>query len=131
MTPSLLLDTHVVNRLLLAPKRLSKEQRRVIEAASRRREPLAVSCISLMEFGYLSAEGRLTAPLPQIFATLETPMFQLLPLNFEVAAEIPPLINVLRDPVDTAIVATARAYRLQLLTLDRRIIDSKLVSIID
>jgi PIN domain nuclease of toxin-antitoxin system len=40
-------------------------------------------------------------------------------------------LMMLRDSADRTIVATARVHRLRLLTSDRRIIDSKLVSVID
>jgi prevent-host-death family protein len=41
-----------------------------------------------------------------------------------------PKVHDLRDPADRAIVATARVHRLRLITADRRIIDSKLVTVI-
>jgi len=41
------------------------------------------------------------------------------------------LTQVLRDPVDSAIVATARVHGLKLLTADQRIIQSKLISVIE
>jgi len=39
--------------------------------------------------------------------------------------------NALRDPADRAIVATARVHRLRLVTSDQRIIESKLVLVIE
>jgi PIN domain nuclease of toxin-antitoxin system len=57
------------------------------------------------------------------------PVFQILPVTYEVAAEAASLGN-LRDPADRAIVATARAHRLTLMTSDERIIESKLVPVV-
>ena len=54
-----------------------------------------------------------------------------LPLTFEIAIEAAQLGAALRDPADQAIVATARVHRLRLLTSDERIIDSKLVGVVD
>jgi len=55
--------------------------------------------------------------------------FLVLPLSYEVAAEAALLAN-LRDPADRAIVATARAHRLRLITSDQRIIESKLAPVV-
>jgi PIN domain nuclease of toxin-antitoxin system len=40
-------------------------------------------------------------------------------------------LRVLRDPADRVIVATALVHRLQLVTSDQRIIDSKLVPFVE
>jgi len=47
-----------------------------------------------------------------------------------VAKEVTMLGGALRDPADRAIVASARVHRLRLLTSDRRIIESNLVSVV-
>ena len=39
--------------------------------------------------------------------------------------------GVLRDPADRAIVATARIHRLRLVTSDQRIVESKLVPVVE
>jgi PIN domain nuclease of toxin-antitoxin system len=132
LLPALLLDTHVLVRALIEPKRLTKEQRRVLDSAILRGEPVALSAVSLMELAYLTGQGHLQITLENFFEELQSsPIYRLLPLDYEVAAEIPWLLGTLRDPVDTAIVATARVHRLRLLTSDQRIIDSKLVPVID
>lgn len=59
------------------------------------------------------------------------PVFQILPLSHEVASEVISLGGLLRDPADRAIVATAQFHRLRLVTSDQRIIESKLVSVVD
>jgi PIN domain nuclease of toxin-antitoxin system len=131
LLPRLLLDTHIVVRWLTDPKKLSREQVRVLEAAVRRTEPIALSAISLLEIAVLSSAGKLglKAPLEELLEDLQSPVFRIVPLTFEVAAEVASL-GGLRDPADRAIVATARVERLRLVTSDERIIESKLVPVV-
>ncbi len=75
---------------------------------------------------------KLKLSLEQVFEELQTiPNFQVLPLTYEIAAEVASMGSSLKDPADRAIVATARVHRLRLVTSDQRIIDSKLVSVVD
>jgi PIN domain nuclease of toxin-antitoxin system len=126
-----LLDTHIAVRWLIDAKKLSREQIRVLEGAVRRNEPLALSAISLLEIAVLTSERkrRLNANLNELFHQLQSPVFQILPLTYEVALDAASLGN-LRDPADRAIVATARAHRLTLMTSDQRIIESRLVPVV-
>jgi PIN domain nuclease of toxin-antitoxin system len=129
----LLLDTHVVVRWLAAPKKLSREQVRVLREAVRRREPVAVSAITLLEIAVLFGEGttRSDVSVRELFDELTShPAIQILPLTVEIAAEVAALGGSLRDPADRAIVATGRVNRLRLVTSDQRIIESKLVPVI-
>lgn len=128
-----LLDTHIVIRWLADPKKLSREQRRVLDDAVRRGECVGVSAISLHEIALLG-EGmkRICAGLNELFDELDTnPAFRILPLTTDVAREVAALGDSLRDPADRAIVATARIHRLRLLTADQRIIASDLVPVIE
>jgi len=59
------------------------------------------------------------------------PGLHVYPITIEIATELAALTSALRDPADSAIVATARVHGLKLLTSDQRIIQSKLVSVID
>jgi PIN domain nuclease of toxin-antitoxin system len=131
LLPCLLLDTHIVVRWLTNPKKLSREQTRVLEAAVHRGEPVALSVMSLLEIAVLGSSGKLglKVPLEELFEDLQSPVFQILPLTCEVAAEVA-LLGTLRDPADRAIVATARVERLRLVTSDQRIIESKLVPVL-
>ena len=130
LTPRVLLDTHVLVRWLLEPKRLSREQSRILRQAARRLEPVAVSAITLLEIAVLSGTGRLKPG--SLFHELETnPVFRILPLTIEIAQEVANLTSVLRDPSDCVIASTARVHGLRLLTSDRRIIDSNLVSTVE
>jgi len=82
----------------------------------------------------LFGEGgtRLKIPVQELFVTLaQGGAFRIIPFDVEVAREVVELGDSLRDPSDRAIVATARVHRLRLVTSDQRIIDSKLVSVIE
>ena len=134
MLPRLLLDTHVVVRWMRDSKKLSKQQVRALDEAERRAEPVALSSMSLLEVAVLTSQGRvkLKTSLQEFFEDLQTnPVFRILPLTYEIAQEVASMGTVLRDPADRAIVATARVHRLRLVTSDQRIIDSKLVSVVD
>jgi PIN domain nuclease of toxin-antitoxin system len=134
LLPRLLLDTHVVIRWLVEAKRLSREQVRVLERAVRRTEPVAYSALILLEIAVLTSEGRLTLK-PSLSDFLEAlqanPVFRVLPFTHEIASEVTSLGTSLRDPADRAIVATARVHRLRLVTSDQRIIESKLVPVVE
>jgi PIN domain nuclease of toxin-antitoxin system len=127
------LDTHVLIRWLFEAGKLSRTQLRALESAVRRGEPLAISAISLLEITVLASGGRpgLKVSLDEVFQVLNSnPVFRILPLTYEVALDVA-LLGVLRDPADRAIAATARVHRLRLVTSDQRIIESKLVQVID
>jgi PIN domain nuclease of toxin-antitoxin system len=133
LNPRLLLDTHILVRWLAAPKRLSREQARVLRDAVRRHEPVALSAISLLEIAVLFGEGssRNDIPVRELLGNLESdPAFQILPLTVDVAVEVAALGAYLHDPADRAIVATARVRKLRLITSDQRIVDSKLAAVI-
>ncbi len=74
MKPRYLLDTNVVIRWLSEPRRLSKEQLKVLRDATRRSEPFAISTVTLLELALLFARGstRFSIGLEQIFAVLES-----------------------------------------------------------
>jgi len=130
--PRFQLDTHVAVRWLIEARRLSREQRRALEGAVRRTEPVALSCISLLEIALLISEGRLKLPVTEFFEELQAnPLFRLMPLTYEIAAEVASLGRSLRDPADRVIVATARVHRLRLVTSDQGIVESKLVPVVE
>lgn len=133
MLPRLLLDTHVLLRWLFEAKKLSGPQLRAVESAVRRGEPVAVSAISLLEIAVLGSgeRPRLKTSLEEFFQALNSNSnLRILPLTGEVALDVASL-SVLRDPADRAIVATARVHRLRLVTSDQRIIESKLVQVVE
>lgn len=121
-------------RWLVEPKRLSREQVRVLRGAIQRGAPLGVSAITLLEMALLILEGgtRPRVPVRELFTTLDAGGgFHVIPLDVEVAAEVAALGDALRDPADRAIVATARVHRLRLVTSDQRIIGSRLVPVVE
>jgi len=131
LLPRLLLDTHILVRWSSDAKKLTREQRRVLEAAARNSEPLAISAVTLLEVALLSNGGKLKAPLDDFFADLEAdPLVNVIPLTYEVASEFGSM-GVLQDPSDRAIVATARIHGLRLVTSDQRIIESQLVPVVE
>jgi PIN domain nuclease of toxin-antitoxin system len=132
MLPRLLLDTHVLLRWFGDARRLSREQARVLQSATRRGEPVALSAFTLLEIAVLHAGGKiqLQSPLEDFFSDLQSQaLLRVLPIDFEIAAEVASL-GSLRDPADRAIVATARVHRLRLVTSDQRIIESGLVAVV-
>jgi PIN domain nuclease of toxin-antitoxin system len=124
----------VAIRWLMDPKRLSREQFHALKEVIRRIEPVTLSAVSLLEMAVLSSQGRLRlkVPLDKLFEDLRAnPLLTILPLTYEIAQEVGSMGSALRDPADRAIVATARVHRLRLVTSDQRIIESKLVSVVD
>ena len=133
MLPRLLLDTHIVVRWLSDIKRLSREQAGTLERAVRRTEPIALSAMTLLEVAMLVSERKLNLKvnLDEFFNDLQSnPIFRILPITYEIASDVSSLL-ALKDPADRAIAATARVHRLQLVTSDQRIIESKLVPVIE
>lgn len=132
MQPRLLLDTHIVIRWLADPKRLSTKQRSALTTAANRQELMAVSAVTLLEIALLEGQSGFKSKPKQVLTTLEVaPEFAIVPVSFEIAAEIVSLGANLRDPADRTIVATARVHRLRLVTSEQRIINSKLVETIE
>jgi len=126
------LDTNVVIRWLSEPRKLSREQARVLADAEKSGEAVAVSAITLFELVGVIESGRVKARVQDIFEELgASSMFQILPLTVEIATEMALMGRALHDPADRAMVATARVHRLKMLTSDQRIIDSRLVAVID
>jgi len=54
-----LLDTHVLPRSFLEPKKVSRDQARLLPEAARRQEPVTISAVTLLEAAMLFSEGRL------------------------------------------------------------------------
>ena len=133
MSPRFLLDTHIAIRWLSDPKKLSREQNRVLDEAVRNGERVGVSAISFLEIALL-AEGpkRIVTGVHDMLHQLETnPAFLIIPITSEIAREVTALGGSLQDWMDRTIVATARIHRLRLLTSDQRIVESDLVPVVD
>ena len=108
-------------------KKLTRDQERALTAAVKRHEPLAISAMTLLEIAILVSRHKLKLPLIEFLADLASnPVIRILPLTPEVALEVS-FLDILVDPADKTIVATARIHRLTLLTSDERILESALV----
>jgi PIN domain nuclease of toxin-antitoxin system len=133
LNPRLLLDTHIVVRWLSDPRKLSREQSRVLDDSIQRGQCVGVSAITFLEIAMLG-EGRkpIAAGLNDLLHQLDTnPAFRIIPLTSDIAQEVSALGGSLRDPADRVIVATARIHRLRLLTSDQRIVQSDLVPVVE
>jgi PIN domain nuclease of toxin-antitoxin system len=130
----LLADTHIVIWWLSTPKKLSREQERALDDAVQRGELVAISAMTLVEIAVAFPDGRGRGGIRpgEVLQALDSnPDFYILPVTVDVAAEVAAIGDSLRDPFDRTIVCTARVHRLRLITSDRRIIDSRLVPVIE
>lgn len=129
MAVKALLDTHVLIWWLQDPRRLSPNQREIVDSAAPR-SPLIVSDISLWEVATLSSLGRIDLSLPLrewLEKAFAPPLVRLTRISPAIAAETATLPDWFhRDPADRVIVASARILGATLLTQDRRIIESGL-----
>jgi PIN domain nuclease of toxin-antitoxin system len=95
---------------------------------------VGISAITLLEVAILFRDGplRIKLSMDDVFSELEaSPVFRILPLTIEIAKEVSSLGAALRDPADRVTVATARVHGLRLLTSDRRIVESNIVSAVE
>ncbi len=124
----ILLDTHVLVWLLIAPENLSPKEKRAILAA-RKSGALAISAISLWEIAWLAENKRIEIDVSvDSFVRKCASYVQVLPITPEIAVrsvQFPkPFPN---DPQDRMIGATAIVEGVRLLTHDKQIARSGLV----
>ncbi len=114
-----LLDTHTFIFWLLEEKSLSKKVQKILEKPENN---FYISSMSILEIQYLLEIGRIEVEMGDIFAYIDsTPNFKI--ISFDRPALVESLkLDSHRDPFDRIIVATALAYKLKLLTKDRRIL---------
>jgi PIN domain nuclease of toxin-antitoxin system len=116
MTPAILVDTHFILWVRIAPQLLTDGERRALGAAGSR----YVSIVTLWEIAILMALGRVGENL----RLLEVPDgFDLLPVTPEHCTALITLPKLHRDPFDRMLIAQARTEQLLLLTRDKAIID--------
>ena len=121
METEFLLDTHTFIYWHLEEKTLSKKVLKILE---RQENNFFISSLSILEIQYLVEIGRLEINMGDIFSYIDsTPNFKILSFDRLVLIESIKLDSH-RDPFDRIIVATAIAYKLKLLTKDRRILKS-------
>ena len=130
--PAPLLDTHAWIWYAGDQARLTGVELDALDALDFENRPL-VSDFSLWEIARLTSLKRLTLdrPLERWLSIATRPAaVRILAVSVQVAIELAELPDAFhRDPADRAIVATARAHGLPVLTRDRKIIDSRLVEI--
>jgi PIN domain nuclease of toxin-antitoxin system len=128
-----LLDTHILVRWVSHPDGLSPAQRHAVGLASDV-QPLLVASISLWEVATLVSLGRLCLDRPLrewLEQAVAPPLVRVVELSPSIAAEVAALPDSFhRDPADRIIVASARVHAAALLTNDRRIRESALVTTI-
>ncbi len=123
----ILLDTHVVLWLALAPERISAKSRAAIKETRLAGEALAISDISLLEIAmlYSKARVRLSATLETFLSEVEA-RFTVLPISGRICVRALALPGKYpKDPADRIIVATALVEGTPLLTADSEIRRSK------
>lgn len=113
------LDTHVLIHDALAPARLSRRAKRLLDT-----QPLACSDISLWEIGMLVSKGRVAieADSEQFLEDIiRARNLRVLPITPRIAAlaQSPEFSH--SDPADRIIAATAIAHRARLLSADERL----------
>jgi PIN domain nuclease of toxin-antitoxin system len=124
----ILLDTHILIWLLIAPDNLSPKAKKAI-LASRKSGPLALSAISLWEIAWLAENKRIAIDVSvDSFVKKCASYVQVLPITQEIAVrsvQFPK--SYPNDPQDRIIGATAIVEGTRLLTHDKLIAKSSLV----
>lgn len=124
----ILLDTHILIWLLIAPDKLSPKARKAILTA-RKSEPLAVSAISLWEIAWLAENKRIEIDVSvESFVKKCASYVEVLAITPEIAVRSVQFPDSYpKDPQDRIIGATAILEGIRLLTNDKRIAHSGLV----
>jgi PIN domain nuclease of toxin-antitoxin system len=125
----ILLDTHAVLWLAFEPDKLSKRAKEAIRAA-RGEDGLAIAGITLLELAWLAEHGRVETTLSvEQFVRACAARMTVLPITPEIATRAVSFPDSYpKDPQDRLIGATALAEGLELVTHDRAIRKSGLVS---
>ncbi len=127
----ILLDTHVLIWILIAPENLSSKEMKAIRSA-RKAAPLALSAISLWEIAWLAENRRIAIDVSvDTFVRKCASYVQVLPLTQEIAVrsvQFPK--SYPNDPQDRIIGATALVEGIRLLTHDKLIAKSGLVPLV-
>ena len=109
---AILVDTHFVLWLRIAPRQLTRGERTVLDNSAVRQ----VSIVSLWEIAIMVTVGR----LPPDHRLLETPVgFELLPVRADHCKGYATLPMHHRDPFDRMLIAQAQSEGVPLLTRDR------------
>lgn len=125
MTPSAVIDTHAAIWYLNADTRLSTPAKTFIDEAGRRRMPVLVSPISLVEVVYLCEKGRIPpdtlARLEEAFR-LQDAVLRVADLTMAVALAVSRIVrDEVPDMPDRIIAATALHFGVPVISRDRQI----------
>jgi PIN domain nuclease of toxin-antitoxin system len=128
----IVIDSHIVAWLSLAPHRLSRSAAKSTHASREEGEPVAVAAVSIYEFALMVVRNRIGTHLPlEKLIEVLTANFVILPLTAEIAvtaAQMPE--GFPRDPFDRIIAATALVNGAPLITADGAIQKSGVVETI-
>ncbi len=124
----ILLDTHILIWLLIAPENLSPKAKKAILAA-RKSGPLALSAISLWEIAWLVENKRIDIDVSvDSFVRKCASYVQIVPITQEIAVRSVQFAKSYpNDPQDRIIGATALVEGIRLLTHDKLIVKSGLI----
>ena len=128
----ILLDTHAVIWLLVAPEKLSGPARERILRARQDGEQIGFSPVSLYEITYAVQRERLRLHIPlQDFVTAIRAQLDLVPLSAEIAVcagELPEPFD--GDPMDRILAATAMIQDCPLISSDTKIRKAELCTVV-
>lgn len=118
-------DTHALIWFVQGDEMLGPNSRKLImERAAN--EAVLVSAMTFWEVALIAERGRIDLgeeSLRWSRRVLATPGFAIAPIEPEIATDAATLPWTHKDPADRMIVATARHWRVPLLTVDRAILD--------
>jgi len=130
---ALLADTHAVVWYLLGDPRLSVRAEAALEAAAAAGDPLQVASISVVEVVYLVEKGKLPPLAWQRLVEATSgpvPALVVVPLDLAVAEAVRRIPrDIVSDPADRIIAATALHLGIPLITRDQRIQSTGLATI--
>ena len=126
----IVIDTHVMVWWTSSiPSQLSMAARRSIVDS----DAVAFSAVSVWEIGILARRGRIDLHLDiddWLREVTEVHSLEVLPVTLDIAVRASELHEILRDPIDSIITATALTHNVPLVTKDDRIRESGLVETI-
>jgi PIN domain nuclease of toxin-antitoxin system len=124
----LLLDTHVLLWFLNGDKKLSKQQKQIIESTKNIK---FISIASIWEISIKLSLNKLKLPidLESFIQLIDQNGFLFLPIELEHILEISNLEFIHRDPFDRIIIAQSKRENLTLLTNDENIVKYDIKSI--